>query len=270
MNSEKFKHTKPVLLISIISIFITSTGCVTLYKPNTINSPMLKEKGELNASAAFGFSGSGLYNLQTSYAVSDHIGIMLNGMYHTREITSDDNSVDRLNMLFVEAGGGYFSSFGKNTKGLFQCYGGMGYGSTTDKIEYTTQIFPEVSAEYINAFIQPGIVHADNNFKIGIDVRVNYVSLYNIHAFLYEYFDWWNTDFTYQSDATLDFVNIEPAMTVQGGGEKIKAVFQLGAIIPAINAQSYFDVNSSSLFVGPLLKFAVGINYSFGKKKTSK
>ena len=56
----------------------------------------------------------------------------------------------------------------------------------------------------------------------------------------------------------------------KAGGDKVKAVFQLGVILPAINSKSYFDVNSSSIFVGPLLKFAIGINYTFGKKNTGK
>ena len=147
-------------------IFFLLTGCVTLYKPNTINSPLLKEKGDLHAAAAFGLSGSGLYNIQSAYAVSDHIGIMINGMYHNSEFSSNNNSMERLNMYFGEAGGGYFSTFGKNNKGLFQCYGGMGYGSTTDKIENSTQVNPEVSAEYINVFIQPGIGHIEKNVEI--------------------------------------------------------------------------------------------------------
>jgi len=251
-------------------IFFLLTGCVTLYKPNTINSPLLKEKGDLHATAAFGLSGSGLYNLQSAYALSDHIGIMINGMYHNSEFSSNNNSMERLNMYFGEAGGGYFSTFGKNNKGLFQCYGGMGYGSTTDKIENSTQVNPEVSAEYINVFIQPGIGHIEKNVEIAFDVRANYIRLYNIHAYLYENFEWWNTDFKYYSDTTLDFVNIEPAMTLKAGGDKVKAVFQLGVILPAINSKSYFDVNSSSIFVGPLLKFAIGINYTFGKKNTGK
>ena len=254
----------------LISIFFLSTGCVTLYKPNTINSPLLKEKGDANITGAIGIDGSGLYNLQTAYAVSNHVGLLLNGMYHIRVATSSDNSVDKWQIPFGEIGAGYFSRFGKNKTGVFQCYSGIGLGTTSDKIENSSQSYPEVSADFTNAFIQPGVAFTEERVNIAFDVRVNYVRLYNINAYLYENFEWWNTDYIYSSGASLDFVNLEPAMTIQAGGNKLKAVLQLGLIIPAINAKSYFDVNSSSYFIGPLFKTSIGINYAFGKNSKTK
>jgi hypothetical protein len=252
--------------ILFFGMLLFLTGCVTLYKPNAIHSPSLKEKGELNSSASLGLSGCGLYNLQAAYAISDHTGFMINGMYHNRNVSSADSSVEKLNIFFGEAGAGYFTTFGNKKNGLFQCYSGGGYGITTDRINNTNQPNPEVNAKYFNIFIQPGYAFLSKYFEVAFDLRANYVRLFSIHAYLYDKFEWWNTDFKFYSDATLDFMNLEPALTIKAGGGKLKGVLQLGLTIPTINSNSYFQVNNSSMLIAPLIKFSVGVNYTFGRK----
>jgi len=133
---------KIALQIPLFTVLFIFTGCVTLYKPNVINSPLLKEKGEFNTSASIGLSGCGLYNLQAAYAISNHTGVMIDGMYHNRHSTISDSSVEKLNMFFGEAGAGYFTAFGNEKNRLFQCYGGCGYGITTDKIDNSSHSYP--------------------------------------------------------------------------------------------------------------------------------
>ena len=243
------------------------TGCVTLYKPNAIHSPMLKEKGDLNTSASIGLSGCGLYNLQAAYAISNHTGVIIDGMYHNRYFSSADSSVEKLNMFFVEAGAGYFTKFGYEKNGLFQCYSGGGYGYTTDKISNSNQPYPEVSTKYFNIFIQPGLGFKSEYYDMAFDLRANYVRLFDIHAYLYKQFEWWNTNLRFYSDTSLDFMIIEPTLTVRAGGEKLKGILQLGVTIPAIHSKSYFDVNTSSMFGIPLFKISAGVSYAFGRKR---
>lgn len=247
---------------SFIIIFFIS-GCVTLYKPNAIHSPLLKEKGDLNTSAAVSISGSGLYNIQSAYAITDHAGIMLDGMYHYRKISSSDSSAEKLNILFGEIGAGYFTPIGKEKKILFQCYGGAGFGFTKDRMEKASQLDPEATAKYNNVFIQPGIAIINKNVEMALDLRANYVYVYDINAYLYEQFEWWNTDYNFYADTTLDFINLEPAFTLKAGREKLKGVFQIGITIPTYNSRSYFMVNTSSLLGAPLIKLSFGINYVF-------
>ncbi len=257
---------KTAFHILTIGMLLFLTRCVTLYKPNVIYSPLLKEKGELITSASLGLSGSGLYNVQAGYAISNHIGVIINGMYHNRNRSSADSSVEKLNIIFGEAGAGYFKPFRIKKNGLFQFYTGGGFGSTTDKINNTNQPNPEVNAKYFNIFIQPGVAFTSKNFEVAFDLRANYVHLFNIHTYLFDNFEWWNTDFKFYSDTTINFMNLEPAITIKAGEGKLKGVLQLGAIIPAINSKSYFDVNNSSMFLLPLIKFSVGVNYTFGRK----
>jgi hypothetical protein len=257
---------KTAIQILSLGMLLILTGCVTLYKPNAIHSPLLKEKGELNASASLGLSGCGLYNLQAAYAISNHTGVMIDGMYHNRHKSSADSSVEKLNMFFGETGAGYFTTFGNKKNVLFQCYGGGGYGITTDKISNANQPNPEMNAKYYNIFIQPGLAYTSKYFNVAFDLRANYIRLFNIHAYLYDKFEWWNTDFKLYSDTTLDFVNLEPAVTMKVGRGKLKGVLQLGLTIPTINSNSYFGVSTSSMLAAPLIKFSVGVNYTFGRK----
>jgi len=97
-------------------------------------------------------------------------------------------------------------------------------------------------------------------------LRINYVKIVNIHAFLYNKFEWWNTDFHYYFDTSLYFVNLEPSFTIKAGGEKLKGILQLGMTVPVINPHSYFVANNSSLLGITLLKISVGLHYVFGKK----
>jgi hypothetical protein len=254
-----------IQILSFGMLFIL-TGCVTLYKPNAIQSPLLKEKGELNTYASLGLSGCGLYNVQAAYAIANHTGVMIDGMYHNRHKSISDSSVEKLNMFFMEAGAGYFTTFRNEKNVLFQCYSGGGYGITADKISNANQLSPEINSKYFNMFIQPGLAYIGKYFKVAIDLKVNYVHLFDIHAYLYDEFEWWNTDFKFYSDTTLDFMNLEPTTTIIVGGGKLKGVLQLGVTIPAINSNTYIEVNTSSMYLAPLIKFSVGVNYTFGRK----
>lgn len=259
-----------ILLLAVCPIF---TGCVTLYKPNVVHSPLLKEKDDLHVAASLGLSGSGLSNLQGAYAITDHAGIMANGMHHQRKLTSLDSSAtqsEHLRILFAEAGAGYYSTFGNEKDGLFQCYGGGGYGETNDRIEGLGHPMPEVKAKYFNVFIQPGVAFTSKRVELAFDLRGNYVRLFNIHAYLYNEFDWWNTDLNFYSDTAVSFLNMEPAITIKAGGEKLKGILQFGVTIPTIHAKSYFAVNNGSLLLVPLIKFSVGVTYAFKRRGEGK
>lgn len=241
------------------------TSCVTLYKPNTIHSPLLKEQGDLNATGSIGFSGTGLYNLQVAYAPTNHLGIIANGMYHLRSVSSSDSTVEKLNMIFGEVGAGYFKKLGTEENLLFQVYGGSGMGRTSDRMEHVGQFHPEITAQYNNVFVQPGIAFTNKNIEMAFDLRANYVYVHDIHAYMYEQFEWWNTDYNFYSDTTLDFINLEPTFTLKAGGKRLKGLFQLGVTVPTVNARSYYMVNTSSIFGFPLIKLSFGLNYAFGK-----
>jgi hypothetical protein len=260
---------KTVIRNSCLIILLLFTGCVTLYKPNVINSPLLKEKGEGSATASLGVSGTGWANIQGAYAVSDHIGLMLNGMYHSRRTTTEgtNSSTEKLNIAFGEAGLGYFNQSGSNKNILFQLYGGGGYGATHDIITGGSSQNPEISSKYTNIFVQPGFALIGKLISASFDLRANYVHLYDVHAYMFDQFEFWNTDYIWASDSTLSFMNLEPTVTVRIGEGNLKGLIQFGATVPTINSKSYFAIDSYSMLLFPLLKFSAGICYTFGEKK---
>jgi hypothetical protein len=256
--------------ILFFGMLLLLPACVTLYKPNVIHSPQLKEKGDNNTSAVFGILGSGFYNLQSSYALSDHTAVMGDIMYHHLRIISDDNSDERLNIFSAEAGAGYFKTFGDMKNGLLQCYGGMGLGGSKDIIEDINHNYPEADSRYFNIFLQPGIGYVGKSVAVSFDLRANYIDLYNIHAYMYDQFEWWNTQSRLYSDTTLNFVNLEPAITFRFGKENLRGFLQTGMTVPVINARSYLKVNTENYLLLPLFKFSFGVSYTFGRKKQSR
>jgi hypothetical protein len=253
-------------------LFLLS-GCVTLYKPNPVYSPLLKQQGEFNASAALGILGCGLWNLQGAYAITNNLGLTANGMYHTRGSSSNDSLgsyEEKLRIASAEIGAGYFKTFGSNEKGLFQCYGGGGYGLSSDRIYNAGSSNPEVSAKYFNIYAQPGIGFVDKNFEFAFDVRANYVQLFDISGYQYNMFEWWNTNFYDDTVSMLNFLNLEPNITIKAGGPNLKGVLQLGVTVPTLNSDAYFAVNSYSLLIVPLMKVTLGMSYTFGRKRADK
>lgn len=257
----------------IVLTFLILQGCITLYKPNAINSPLLKEKGATNIAGALSLSGSGLANLQASHAAGNNIGIMGNFMYHSRRSTYSDGinrNTEYVQIFSGEVGAGYFLQFGEKKQGLFQCYGGGGYGKTIDVLSLDTNVVPQINAEYTNLFMQPGIAFTSEHFEFSFDVRANYVYIYNINAYLSKEFNWWNTEFEHYTNYRLDFLLVEPTMTIKTGGPGLKGVFQAGITLPAVNSPAYFAANTESLLLFPLIKVSLGISYTFNLQKPAK
>ncbi|WP_207426297.1 hypothetical protein [Pedobacter sp. SYSU D00535] len=106
------------------AVFISSlSACSSLYMPNVPNTPMLSAPGELHASAHISLRGNASFN--TAYAVSNHLGVIANG-------SMMNNQRDRKDFKhnLIEAGAGYFSTFGPANNRILEIYGGLGRGSS--------------------------------------------------------------------------------------------------------------------------------------------
>ncbi|HET8827957.1 MAG TPA: hypothetical protein VFM79_01385 [Pelobium sp.] len=105
----------------VASIFLAS--CSSVYMPNVPNSPMLSAKNEIHASGHISLKGNLSFN--TAYAVSDHVGVLFNGAFIDQSKRKKDFNQD-----LVEAGAGYYTTFGKDNNRIFEIYGGFGTGAT--------------------------------------------------------------------------------------------------------------------------------------------
>jgi hypothetical protein len=122
--------TLPIILLSL-SLLLFLQGCgPSAYMPTTPNVPMFTQKGELSAGGHVTLKGNITFN--TAYAVSDHFAVMLNGSMLSSERRKREMRYNQL-----EAGGGYFTTFGPNNNRVLEIYGGLGGGSSdrTEKKE---------------------------------------------------------------------------------------------------------------------------------------
>ncbi|MDX5420508.1 MAG: hypothetical protein LPK09_14935 [Hymenobacteraceae bacterium] len=136
-------------VLPFIALFFT-TGCVSTYMPNVPNVPMFTEKGELSAAGHITPKGNITFN--TAYAVTDKFGAMLNGSMLSQEGRKRDF---RHNL--IEAGGGYFTTFGPNQNRILEIYAGIGGGSSdrTEKEEKEgVMVFTRREASFSKYFTQ--------------------------------------------------------------------------------------------------------------------
>jgi hypothetical protein len=98
-------------------------SCSSVYIPNVPNTPMLSAKGEFSGGAHVSLRGNGNFN--GAYAVSNHLGILASGAYM---------QYDRRRQYFkhklLEAGAGYFDTFGPDNNRIIEIYAGLGSGKT--------------------------------------------------------------------------------------------------------------------------------------------
>jgi hypothetical protein len=108
------------LFLLIINVL---AGCSSIYVPNVPNTPMLSANGELHASAHISLKGNASFN--SAYAVSDHFSVMLNGSFMNRDRAKKD-----FGQSLLEAGGGYYTTFGSDKSRILEIYSGLGRGSS--------------------------------------------------------------------------------------------------------------------------------------------
>ena len=212
-----------------MSIYLT--GCFTIYKPNAVQSPMLKEKGDLTISGSVGLVSTGFMNVQTSYAVDKHIGIMANGMLHSRNDTRDSLK-DFLNIYSTEMAIGYFDKPESNDNVQYHCYLGGGIGNSKHILTGTTDKSPNVTSRYYNYFVQPGVTFFGKGVDVGLDLKANYVKLKYFNSDIFKRYNLWPDEWM-SHDTALSFMNVEPAVTVRLGNDRFKGIAQLGFTIPA-------------------------------------
>jgi hypothetical protein len=223
MKSKQLIHSILAFIILIIN------SCAPVYVPSVVNAPLLTNKNEVQAAINFGTSG---VDPQLAYAVSNHIGLMLNGSF--ANVTSDTTNNFHKHQ-FVEIGTGYYTNFG--TRGKFETFGGIGFGKL--KAEYDNSMW--ISRSYVSctrAFIQPTVGFTTKVFDGSVSSRIVMVNLHQESGSNTGYF-------------------LEPVVTAKLGYDHIKAIMQLGFSLPMNSGKTVFNYQ-------PVL-LSVGIQTDFGK-----
>ncbi len=140
MRNRRSQISSRILFVFILILVFTS--CSPEYIPNMVNSPMFSNQGEFQATVVTGNSN---FDAQTAVAITNNIGIMLNGSYGNETSDSSDNFHKH---SFLEGGLGYYNKIGDKLR--YEIYGGYGYG----KVEgyFSNSFVTELTTASYNRF----------------------------------------------------------------------------------------------------------------------
>lgn len=214
-------------LIGLLFVLLVS-ACSPLYLPNARNTPMFSKAGEVQGNLSF-VSG---YNYQVAVAVTNHIGVMGNGLY-TDTKSDIRSSVNRYS--FNEFGVGYYA----NSNGYyFDLFGGFGVGKTsgTDSVfaihpaQPSGYDFHLTSATYNRYFVQPSFGLKRKHFHGALAYRFSLMDFKN----------------GVRDGNTIQLnrppvMFFEPAFIAKFPFEKLVIGVQVGLSTPMNKADLYFD-----------------------------
>ncbi len=165
---------KLILIISFAAFLLTS--CKIAYYPTSFNTPMMQSKGDAQITGALSV---GNLEIQTAYAITDNLGVMINGSYFAeeKEITVNDQ-VERVHLKhnYIEGGLGNFGSIGRI--GRYELFAGGGMG--TIPADFRNTFFDgSQTAPMSKFFLQPALGIRTNLLDFAGVVRLSTVRINN-------------------------------------------------------------------------------------------
>lgn len=229
LNKINFKLALATLAVLWLS------SCKTAYYPTTPNTPMLNNKGEFQIS---GILGTGNLELQTAYAITNNIGVMVNGSYFNedREIETDDEATEiTLTHNLIEAGVGYFTKFGG--LGKFEVFAGGGVGNVPANFREITYVFDGTQTDKMTKFfVQPSVGIGSDFVDFSGGVRISGITMNKQMA-----------------------VFAEPELSIKLGYKNVRFVASMGLSLPVNNIDN-LTWNYNPLIIG------LGIQINLGRK----
>ncbi|WP_298542340.1 hypothetical protein [uncultured Aquimarina sp.] len=208
-------------------IFIIQS-CSSAYVPNTVNTPLFSKKGEVQAAIHTGTSG---IDPQVSYAITNHMGIQINGSFFNNASQVSGKLYDH---QYIELAPGYYTKISEIFR--FETYLGFGLGRLQPERENDLwDVNSNINMSRV--FIQPSVGLTNNIVDASFTTRFATVILD-------------------QDAINRTGLFIEPVITSKVGYKYVKAIFQLGLSIPLNNDDIYF-INSQPLLVSVGLQINV-------------
>lgn len=221
---------KTSLITALIILIGWCSACRTVYSPNVVNNPLLQEKNELKASV-------GPNDLQAAYAITENIGLMVNG--YLNHYTSDDKDFHNKGKA-IEFGVGYFNK--TQTGLLYEVYAGAGRFNVKMDESNKTKNFQSDATRF---FLQPGIGWTHRYFEVGLASRLSMID-YNNPA-ITGYSPQEQRDYHFESLTLKPHVFLEPALTVRGGYKWVKLQAQYGRAFKLSKNELNFEDNIGSV-----------------------
>ncbi len=166
---------KKYLFVTSVFLVIFFVSCTPpVYLPNSLNVPLLKEKDEFNIGLNMSIAGC---DFQASRAISENVGIMLNGTYLSDSYELSDHY---RNHKFAEIGIGVFSPYGEYLLGGIYAGAGLGSNSLKEGMLLGSED-ALVSANYTRLFLQPTFGARTEGLEGGFAMRMCYINFHNIN-----------------------------------------------------------------------------------------
>ncbi|HOK61677.1 MAG: hypothetical protein WBJ36_02045 [Tenuifilum sp.] len=157
-------------LIRLVALALILQACKIAYIPNTFNSPLLRNKGDAQLNI---WAGSAGIEAQTAVAVTNSIGLMVNGQLQQNKKTENDVEVTE-QRKYVEGAIGYTERF--SDMGIFEFYAGGGVGQVPAKFRSITWDGPQTIA-YNRWFIQPALGFCNDWLDFSVVSRLSLVDI---------------------------------------------------------------------------------------------
>ncbi|MFL5763203.1 MAG: hypothetical protein ACJ77K_04615 [Bacteroidia bacterium] len=209
----------------------------TLYVPNTVNAPLLKEKGEVKIVV-------NSTEIQGAVAVTNHIGVMANGYYRDYKNGDYEHSGG-----LGEVGIGLFRSMAEDPF-ILECFAGAGLGNVNKSevlMEGSSSRTRSFEAHGERFFLQPEVGYSGKVFDIALSPRF---TLLKYNSFNSNNYTAAELAEDYLENGYLTnrmFAFSEPAVTVRMGWKWIKLQGQYGMAINIGGGQLRYPKNFSSL-----------------------
>lgn len=230
-----------IAFFSLMSLGLVLQNCAPVYVPNTINTGMVGQKGDI----AGAFHISNALDLQLAWGIDSNLMVL--GSYQNYKVEpttvswGNGNSTQvggsRSNM--IELGGGYYNRFGKKQRGLFEGLSGFGYGSSSTEEGF--------GGSYQKYFAQTSVGFVGQHFEALYSLKPAYVVFTNQ-----------TTNLSANIPNPVSDVFIENAMTLRFGSPNIKFTTQFGISIgtdEALSPYEYMPFRLSAGFVVRLNRF---------------
>ena len=219
------------LLLSLLCAVLLMSGCSPIYyAPNTLNVPMIREKGEGVISAHIGDHGS--RNFQGAYSPKENWAVIADGFW-----AKEGSTLKGSGHLFT-GGAGYYRAVHPHL--MWDTYGILGFGGVENS--YSQR---DVSSSFVRYGIQPSFGFQSRYFDASLATRI--VGLRYFHTSGSD-----PVEVQYLKDAGTQFL-FEPAVTVRGGYDFLKAQFQVGRSYNKTN--SNFKQEDNIVSVGVVVTF---------------
>lgn len=257
-----------IIVASICIVFFAS--CSSMYIPNMTQTPLLTEKGEIQAEV--GLSTNAI-QLGADYAITDHLAAMATtnisygnftnfyDIYTSKDKDSsalaDLTNYGKFKNRYYELGVGYYNIANRDHFKM-EAFGGAGFCHATDEDNSRTSGRQEYDSKYALIFGQFNLGFAWDYAAFGLGVRV---------APTFHSYEWINIQYKenarYEGTEHFTMWHFEPLMFVRLGSKNVRFVGKMGISLRP-EGDSYKDAREnhpySAYMNTTIFHFSVGVN----------